>query len=995
MTPDNVFRFLNVRPAQRIGPNARPYARFGAGRSPLHVKIAQLAPDVAREASIELATDFLRSDAHIAEQDPTLVKVAQALEGKATAALMREAALEVLGSSLPTWLGTDAARLLKNRVWDGVYAQGIAPAARPDSREVTYWSARVLFTLEKLAGLSVAEGELPSAAVTPRGLVIPPDLLQKTGKRDLDLRRDEELFALQAAIARTNKLAGDLQTAAKELRQGERVLRDERSHGAPRPLSELRSSPLTEAVSTPSSRPRSSSSRSTASRSRSRSGPALAPIETTVQVPRSLPVHRSERARELLSETTLRLLAERDLAVRPLSAAKAAAALESEAYEAAKHLIAAIPRAAVAAVAGDANLVQLAERTKFRLPFQIDVIKIRLPPTPVSRGIRPLGIGDLMVVKQQLVKYEAGEIAHVENVMESERRSRLHKRQRETEETVVTEVEELEESEKSLQTTERFELHKEAQKTIESTMKFDAGVSLSAGYGPVMLTAHADFALTNATSESTKTASDFAKEITEKSVSRIQQRTREERTRRTLERFEEINEHGFDNTEGKGHIIGVYRWLDKHYRARVVNYGRRLMIEFIVPEPAAYYLHVTNNRPLAGVTMPRPTPPELNGAALCPSDLTQDNYREFVAQYGIQDVEPYPETEIKVGAALVAKKPAGLEGDIVFAEATEKIVVPPGYQAWDVYGRYNVGGEESYWAEVKIAGQDWGSVTANGLEGPIPCSVIGWGTVLHVNVVARCEPTQQLVERWQNKTFTAIVGAYQRALAAYNEQVVAAQIQQGVAIEGRNPELNRKLERDELRKLALQMLTDDFAFLVVSGQRLFNHQFHGMPGVDSYGYPAFLPATALLDGKIIQFFEQAFEWNNLTYRFYPYFWGRKSGWTDHYRLTDPDPLFTDFLRAGAARVVVPVHPAYTETVLYYLHTGEIWNGGEPPTIDDPLFVSIVEEMRGDASITDTGENLERCSLDGRIPCVVDEWDVKVPTTLVILQKDDELNPLPT
>jgi hypothetical protein len=35
--------------------------------------------------------------------------------------------------------------------------------------------------------------------------------------------------------------------------------------------------------------------------------------------------------------------------------------------------------------------------------------------------------------------------------------------------------------------------------------------------------------------------------------------------------------------------------------------------------------------------------------------------------------------------------------------------------------------------------------------------------------------------------------AYKRALADYNEQVAAAQIQAGVQIQGRNPELNREI----------------------------------------------------------------------------------------------------------------------------------------------------------------------------------------------------------
>jgi hypothetical protein len=231
--------------------------------------------------------------------------------------------------------------------------------------------------------------------------------------------------------------------------------------------------------------------------------------------------------------------------------------------------------------------------------------------------------------------------------------------------------------------------------------------------------------------------------------------------------------------------------------------------------------------------------------------------------------------------------------------------------------------------------------------------------------------------------------AYQRALEAYNLQVAAVQGQLG-AIEGRNPDLNRKLERDELRKAVLRMLTDNFASIIVGGSVQTDMEFHAMVDNGDYSYPEFSPSRAMLEGKVIQFFEQAFEWDNLVYRFYPYFWGRKEKWNQLYPLGDADPLFAEFLRAGAARVVVPVHPAYPEAVLHYLHTGEIWKGGEPPNIDDPLFISIINELRGDAQLNDDGDGLTACSLDSATPCFVDEWEVKLPTELVYLQKDSEL-----
>jgi len=61
---------------------------------------------------------------------------------------------------------------------------------------------------------------------------------------------------------------------------------------------------------------------------------------------------------------------------------------------------------------------------------------------PNVRGsIKPLGIGDLKVVKQKLKKYAAGEVAHIENVLRGEYKERKHRVLDRNEETITTKVE--------------------------------------------------------------------------------------------------------------------------------------------------------------------------------------------------------------------------------------------------------------------------------------------------------------------------------------------------------------------------------------------------------------------------------------------------------------------------------------------------------------------------------------------------------------------------
>ena len=76
----------------------------------------------------------------------------------------------------------------------------------------------------------------------------------------------------------------------------------------------------------------------------------------------------------------------------------------------------------------------------------------------------------------------------------------------------------------------------------------------------------------------------------------MQTRTLTRRTETRIHLVEEINRHAFDNKTGSADIVGIYRFIDKIYRAQIINYGKRLMLEFIVPEPAAFLRYALTNR---------------------------------------------------------------------------------------------------------------------------------------------------------------------------------------------------------------------------------------------------------------------------------------------------------------------------------------------------------------------------------------------------------------
>jgi hypothetical protein len=185
-------------------------------------------------------------------------------------------------------------------------------------------------------------------------------------------------------------------------------------------------------------------------------------------------------------------------------------------------------------------------------------------------------------------------------------------------------------------------------------------------------------------------------------------------------------------------------------------------------------------------------------------------------------------------------------------------------------------------------------------------------------------------------------------------------------VPGRNPVENRLMERAELKKHAIAILTAQ--------------QFDSFGSIKTgnYGYPELKLAEAEAEGRYIRFFEQAFEWEQMMYLFYPYYWGRKKNWAKVSLLADDDPQFAEFMKAGAARVVVSVRPGFELAVAHFLETGQIWEGGDPPDVTSPTYLNIIDEIK------------ERTGAEGDEIPQGNPWDVRIPTALIKLRHQETL-----
>jgi hypothetical protein len=247
--------------------------------------------------------------------------------------------------------------------------------------------------------------------------------------------------------------------------------------------------------------------------------------------------------------------------------------------------------------------------------------------------------------------------------------------------------------------------------------------------------------------------------------------------------------------------------------------------------------------------------------------------------------------------------------------------------------------------------------------GELPISMVtAWDFYVYsATVMVVCEPTANTYAAWQLATHAAIAAAAKQRMAEFEERY--ASFQAALRMHALSMASDRKggIEREELQRACLAVLT--------------NQQFDSLGAVEhsAQGYPQpYLPNVEPV-GRYVRFLQQSFEWDQMSWRYYPYFWGRKPMWLDRLLLDDADSEFRDFLRAGSARVLVPVRPGFEPAVAHFMDTGDVPTVAELGQITSPQYLPLLTETMG----------MTR-SIEEAVP-VGDPWEVRLPTTLLKLR----------
>ncbi|MET8121631.1 hypothetical protein [Micromonospora sp. NPDC005189] len=623
-----------------------------------------------------------------------------------------------------------------------------------------------------------------------------------------------------------------------------------------------------------------------------------------------------------------------------------------------------------------------------------DDIEYVPPRVPVlGAQARVAGRGDLMVIRTAHLRYELGEISHVENVLASEVRGRTHVVDTSTRESVTTSTQSIAETTQELETTEQNSLDRALTTAATQSTSTSLGVSVSGGFGPVQAGVDINADRSTTTASSMSSAVSYSKTLTERASELLRSEVSERRSITSTTRVTETNEHRFDNGDGSVNITGVYRWLTKVDQAQVYNYGERLLLQFVVPEPAAVLVHLAQLSTDEGAVA-KPT-----GWFLDVADLNEENYADKAARWDVVGVEPPPESE--VSATVTFADPPARPFDYPrnstdksqpewgYSSYVGEVSVPAGYEATEAYVTTTWGLVEGEYTaeegsppqavqisigEKRVSSSDGGdgqmTVSLDQvLPGPLPVGISAdQRGGLTVVVRVRCERTTAAYEAWRLRAYETIRASYLTQLAAYeNDQRL--RLARAVYRSEQSAEVNRRVEQVELKRACQSVL--------------FGHEF------DQFGSLTFPADDAPRINRVeisaeadqIQFGEDLFEWENMVYLFYPYQWAGRERWATLRSRTSSDAVHEAFLQAGAARVTVPVRAGYEHAVGRYLETSQIPALTPRPWRDGGNPYPPIEDLIGDA--------LDR---PGEEVAVDEPWEVRTPTALICLQVGAELNP---
>lgn len=235
--------------------------------------------------------------------------------------------------------------------------------------------------------------------------------------------------------------------------------------------------------------------------------------------------------------------------------------------------------------------------------------------------------------------------------------------------------------------------------------------------------------------------------------------------------------------------------------------------------------------------------------------------------------------------------------------------------------------------------------------------------------------TPEAYAEWQRGAFQSILEAYEDL----KNEAEAKMSEFNPNLPGLNPEEKSQLFRNELKNEAIRRML----------------RCNSLGIVDDYVIGQEYDSDCCKDNANaakVKFLETVFDWKNMTYEFYPYFYGSRDvidgkgvklsdNWNEIQKFTDSDPHFEAFLQASYACINLPVHRDSSKEIaaVNFVLNNSIANYEVVPE----GMQSLIEELDLEAA------SLFTYDLEGNeLPVPKETVDLgifKIPTDLVILE----------
>ena len=477
--------------------------------------------------------------------------------------------------------------------------------------------------------------------------------------------------------------------------------------------------------------------------------------------------------------------------------------------------------------------------------------------------------------------------------------------------------------------TENTQLAQSTTSQVAHGNQYNVTASVSGGIGFVSGSGSTTFSGQDQNSQSANNSRRDSIKTTRLASARVRQSHKTSISTTTVTGTSEATTRKLENPSATDPMRIDYFSLMRKWYVALYRYGLRLTYDITVPEPGA-----TLRKTYAQLQVLQNAANTQFSFLLKHSDITASNYLGLLDQYGV-DVAPPPEPNVivQVGPVYFSTTPA---------VRPASFSVPDGYWISKIIAT-NYIGQGSGDPFVVLGGG--GPFTGNDL-GIDVCAgngylwhqsgkqsiTLGWQTSsedpgeMFYNVY--CVPTDTAMANWQSAVWSALYNAAQSAFYA-RQQSVNGQIKT------LQDQLNnvdtltlRREENDEIMKCVLRwLLGPSFEFMPPAVQAAYMAAANAAAGGNAareagelmYGVnftgnrSGITPAEwSTLSGNeaIVNFINQAIEWENVVFFTYSYFWDEPFCWDFIRQIQHPDKTRQAFLRAGSARVVLTVRQGW-------------------------------------------------------------------------------------